>query len=234
MDYKGFFALLQEVYKTGGIFSLIAMAIMFIVLVIFYEFVKTIIAKGNFPTFKKKIQLKDHVVFEKLDSIINYQIGNLKIACPLRNKIFKRILTLRFEVMKGLFEKETKRDLDITQEQLCIVWKTFMARLESEWCEKVLAIGLPQIIITRFYELRENINKAIDEIINNLCMRSGDVEETVSFIFDIIISLETSSLFTAGAAINSLNGALSTIEFEGMKCMKCNNGKCILKAVEHG
>jgi len=122
----------------------------------------------------------------------------------------------------------------MTQEQLCIVWKTFMARLESEWCEKVLAIGLPQIIITRFYELRENINKAIDEIINNLCMRSGDVEETVSFIFDIIISLETSSLFTAGAAINSLNGALSTIEFEGMKCMKCNNGKCILKAVEHG
>jgi hypothetical protein len=61
-------------------------------------------------------------------------------------------------------------------------------------------------------------------------MRSGDVEETVSFIFDIIVSLETSSLFTAGAAINSLDGALSNIEFKGTKCMQCNNGKCILKA----
>jgi hypothetical protein len=232
MDYKELFSLLGEIYKTGGIFSLLSVMIFIIALVIIYESIKTFILSGKFPSFKKKkYNLGNHVIFERLSSIIDYQIGNLKINCPLRDKVFKRILVLRFEIMKELFEEEAKKNCNnISQEQLCVIWKTFLAKLESEWCEKIKAIGTPPIVIIKFYELRESITKAIDELTNNLCVRSGDTEETVSFIFDIIVSLETSSLFTAGAAINSLNGELSNIEFEGIKCMKCNGGKCKFKS----
>jgi hypothetical protein len=234
MDYKELFALLEGAYKAHGLLSFLSVLISILCFVFIYELIKAVISTGKLPAIfnrKHKRPLGSHAVFERLNSIIDYQIGNLKINCPLRNKVFKRILIVRFEIMRDLLKEEAARDFDeITQEQLGIIWKTFLARLENEWCEKTKLIGIPSVVVSKFYELRENIARAVDEITNNLCVRSGDTEETVSFIFDIIVSLETSSLFTAGAAINSLNGELSNVEFEGAKCMKCNDGKCIFKA----
>lgn len=226
------FVFFSEVYKNGGILSLISVGIFILALLTMYEIMKTAIVKWKFPSFKKKKSqpLVKHHIFNKLDSIIEYQIDNIRIDCPLRNKIFKKILIIRFELMKKLFMDEATRDFNITQDELTNIWKTFFAKLECQWYDKVDEIGLPYVIIKKFSELRSNIDVAIYEILNNLCMRPGDVEETVSFIFDVLSSIEISSLFTAGEAINSLNGELSGVEFEGVKCMHCHNNTCVMKA----
>jgi hypothetical protein len=38
--------------------------------------------------------------------------------------------------------------------------------------------------------------------------------------------METTCIFTAGEALNALNGEISAVEFEGEKCHKCTNKKC--------
>ena len=88
-------------------------------------------------------------------------------------------------------------------------------------------IGIPESAILKFHEFHQNIQDVINDLVGNLCVRGGVSNiETISLIFEIIGCMEVSALFSAGDALNNINGEITNIQFEGVKCLKCDRPKC--------
>lgn len=222
-----FYDILLELYNSLGLTMILLLFILGGVFILLYKMIEVFIikfAEGRFNfSFKKgKTNLSNHIALDKLDSIINYQIDSIHIPCSVRSKIFKRILTLRFETIKELLVEMSKKDWDMGRDSLKIVWDNFFANLETTWDRKADQANVPKIIISKFYTLRKETSKVLRDVVSNNCLRSGrDIQESVSIIFDTIVTIESSSLFTIADTLNTLNGEISNITFEGQNCEKC-------------
>ncbi len=225
------FKIVGQIYKDHGVISVIVFTSVILMMFIIYEVIKMTALKildGKIPfMMDKKINLENHTVFAKLDSIINYQIQNIIIPCPLRMKMFKILLTLRMQCIKEELTEQSKKSWDISREDLRIIWKSFFAKIDFKWNEKAKTSGIPEVVVTKFMEFHKDVYKVLTDLVENLCVRSGtSLTESVSIIFEVIGSLEISSLFTASDALNYLNGEINNINFQGTNCDNCNILKC--------
>ena len=221
--------ILYELYQAFGPTTIIVIILIAGILILCYKMLEVFGTKfmesrlkGSFG--RKKVDLTNHIALNKLDSIINYQVNSIHIECPLRSKIFKTIMQLRFKIIKDLMTDMSKKDWDISREVLSVIWDNFFANLETTWDREVDRLGVPKIVLTRFYDTRSDISKSLRDLTRNFCQRDDpDIKESVSIIFDIIVSIETSSLYIITSVLHSLNGELSNARFEGAECQSCAN-----------
>jgi len=234
-------SIIVQVYQQHGIFAFLGFLAILLLLFAAYEIVKAIgsrIIEKGFKWWKsgEKIDLQKHSVFQKLDSMINHQIPNVHIECPLRDKIFKKILIIKIKNLKKNMEEMAKREWKVSNEDMRVAWDSFFARVEYEWTNEAKAATIPNIAIQKFLSNQESVSKVITDLITNLCV-SGRLyennEEKISTIFEVLGSMEISSIFSAGESLNSLNGEISTLTFEGEKCHNCQT-KCPIKRQTDG
>jgi hypothetical protein len=219
--------IIAELYNSLGLTTFIIIVFIIGLLILLYKMAEIFVIKFAESRFKVSLKknrsnLSKHIALDKLDSVINYQIDSIHMPCPLRSRIFKRILIMRFETIKELLEAMTTKDWDITRDALKIVWEDFFANVETTWDRKVDQARIPKVVISRFYEMRSPTNKVLRELTANMCLRSNrDIKESISIIFDTIVTIETSSLYTIADTLGSLNGEISNTTFEGVSCQNC-------------
>lgn len=235
-------SLVLGIYREYGLASLLIVAFLVIIIILFYVLMRGLITKITegkikisdvFSFFgikhKVNIDLEKHSIFAKLDTMITYQIPNIYIECPLRNKIFKRILHIRTTTLKKLIEAESKKDWEISLDEIKIIWSAFFSRFDFEWVNEAKTAGLPPVVIGKFIEHNAPIKNVLVNLIENLATVGRiyqNNKERIATIFEVIGSMETTSIFTAGEALNALNGEVSEAEFDGEKCHKCSAKKC--------
>jgi hypothetical protein len=219
--------LVSRVYQDHGLITALSAIAAILIMLTAYEILKILFLKyiDNFIPFgkkKKKIKLEQSSAFKRLDSIIDHQIPNMPMPCPLRKLIFSKILITRSLKLKQLLLDETKRSWEISREDVRIIWDAFFAKLSYEWSIEARSKNVPDVAISKFVDFHKDNEKVMRDLVENLCIRSsGSIVESVSLIFEVIGCMEVSALFSAGDALNNLNGQISSLEFEGVSCLKC-------------
>lgn len=221
LNFNGILELLSLIYKTDGLYPFLFVVLLMIIAIVIYKYSELIINKFLLKKKSVKINLKEHIIFSKIESLINHVIKSMHINCPLRNKVFKKILIIRFQIMLKLLKEQSEIPNDVESDVLKLSWETFFAKLENEWYDEVIRIGVPKIVITKYYEFRKGFTAILSDTVGTLCYKENTLE-AMSFIFDIINGMEVASLPITYKTVDDLNGELSSIEFEGTKCCQCD------------
>jgi len=230
-------SVIVQVYQQHGIFAFLGLMVILLTLFAAYEVIKAIGSKiidKRFKWWKKdeKFDLSAHSVFQKMDSMINHQIPNMQMDCPLRDKIFKKLLTIRAKTLKKNLQEMAKKQWSVSSEDMRVAWDSFFARVEYEWTNEAKVSGIPIIAIQRFIANNEGVSKVVTDLVSNLCT-SGRMydhnEEKIETIFEVLGSMEVSSIFSATDTLDSLNGEISNLTFEGEQCHHCQ-AKCPVTA----
>jgi len=240
VDIDALLGLVSKLLDRYGPVKTFGIATMLILLFALYEVGKLTtskLLKGKLRFFKAKPQiiLTSHSVFTKLDSMIQHQIPSLYLNCPLRARIFKKMLTVRTSVLKDGLMDMAKKEWKVPVDDIKIAWDAFFAKIDYDWTVAARNAGIPLVAVQRFKAFKENVNKVVIDLVTNLCL-VGSIYETqqerIAVIFEVLGSMEVSSLFSAGKALDSLNGEISNLTFDGVKCLGCNTN-CQYKTGKH-
>ena len=235
--------LLKKIYEgsglTGILLTLVVVATVFGVIRIIEHVVVNYFKnkKIEIPFFGSKksrhTSLKKHPAFQQYDRLINFRAMNLQINCPLRKKIFTKLLVIKMTATKSALEElvNMKEDELITLNLRELVnaaqWKAAFA-FETN----AKQAGLPDVAISRFKEKYD----PYFEMINNTILDTasaviyGDNLERLTVCIELCASLESAAVIAVEQAIDSLNGELSKVTFEGTSCLHCNPCKAHLNA----
>jgi hypothetical protein len=148
-------SLVLAIYREYGLASLIFVVFMAVIIILFYVLMRGLVIKITegkiklsdiFSFFKANkhlnIELEKHSIFSKLDTMLNYQIPNIYIECPLRSKVFKKLLAIRLSVLKKLIDLESKKDWEISLDEIKIIWTAFFSRFEFDWVARVAGLHI--------------------------------------------------------------------------------------------
>lgn len=233
--------LLKKIYEgsglTGILITLVVLTTVFGVIRIIEHIVVNYFKnkKIDIPFFGNKktrhTSLKKHPAFQQYDRLINFRAMNLQINCPLRKKIFTKLLVIKMTATKSALEElvnmkeEELSSLNLRELVNAAQWKAAFA-LETN----AKQAGLPDIAISRFKEKYDPYFEMINNTVLDISTATiyGDNIERLNVCIELIVALESTSLVAIEQALDSLNGELSKVTFEGTSCLHCNPCKAHL------
>ena len=183
--------------------------------------------RTKFPELygKKKLKLSKHVVFSKLDTLLNYRISNIHIICPLRSKIFTDLLTYRVTAVRDVLMDFVKADVDaMAQADFRQAVADRLQAIEYAWTAKSLKEGIPAVALDRFKEYNSKWANTLDEIILDQCLVTTAYQhnsDRLDSILDMIGSFEVHCFSDVEKALASINGELSGAVYKGAQCFNC-------------
>lgn len=185
---------------------------------------------------KRKIELEDHDIFNRLNLSLEHKIPKIKIRCPLRKRVFKKVLITQHETLKRSLKKISSQEIKkMSNEQHRKFWENLLdtnASVFEEWCEKD---GIPEIAFRKFQDFNafneELMRKTMYQICDAEMIYDSSLEKACA-IMDFMSAVMDISLLSAEKTIDSLNGELSTESFEGISCTCCTDGCEVMKAHE--
>lgn len=226
---------LKIIWNTGGIVGVLSITLLLMMLMIVSYLTKDYLdtisekVKKYFNKTKQK-DLEKHDLFSYLNVIISHQIHILDIKCPLRNKVFKKLLEIKLsnlrdsllDLIKNI--KENNEDVELKS-----LFDTIFIQHNHNWVKIAKQNNLPDIAITKFQDFYTNYSKPLETIIQDLTSSDNilvdDKNQMLNIIFEVIKAMVLSSLLAAEKTLNTLNGELSSVVFEGEKCRHCGT-KC--------
>ena len=236
--------LIDKVYAKNGIMGAVTIIIGFAFLIAIWEIIKGIsaaIANGKiafniqskFPSLGKiflfksnDIDLTKHLIFAKYDLLTN-KTHSAKVKCPLRKKIFQRLMIVRLQSHKDQSLQLIKEDFNqVDHDAFKILVMAFLAKSHLDWTSKALTLSLPDVVLSKIDDKLKDMRIFAETFICNVCDSTRFYEnniEKLSMILDLLAVLEESSVSTLEKVIDSMNGEVSKIEFEGTKCCNCDD-----------
>jgi len=189
--------------------------------------------KIKFSIGVKHVNLEKHVVFSKLDTLINYRIANMHMQCPLRTKIFADLLTFRMTALRDILKDFVKTDVDsLSAADFRQAMADRLQAMEFTWTAKALHEGMPAIALDKFKEYNDRWGGPVTNIILDQCLITTAYQtntERLDSILDMIGSFEIHCFSDVEKAVASINGELSGVSYKGMVCQDCSDD-CTLKA----
>jgi hypothetical protein len=229
---EGIWKLLHTIYVGSGMAGLAAFGILLLVFITIYETTRALITRffsssRHIGMFKKvnRRDLKNHAIFNRYAALIKYRVPQLHIKCPLRKRIFIKLLEIRLEAARDMIRIFVEHDLPKCSEAgLKDMLSTMMMASSVEWQTRAISAGIPMIAIDCFRDRNAVYADLVDKTVMDICgliTAYADINDKVDTILDIIGSMENSCLVAMEQTLDALNGELSKATFEGIKCMKC-------------
>lgn len=223
------FDFIRGVWDKAGFMGLFAVTIMASIIIVAgaigKDFVMAVIKWLKTRWQPVDEGLLKHELFSHLKLIIDHQIPILEIKCPLRNKIFKRLLEIKFRDMLLCLTEVAKRfeedeDIDIKS-----AFTALFIEHNHRWTETAKLAGLPEAAISKFNNFYNAYSKPLESIVQDLSssqkLLADKRHQKIYIILDIIKSMIIASLLAAEKTLNSLNGEITSVVFEGERCRQC-------------
>jgi len=222
--------ILVHLHQTLGIGGLIVGLIILGLSVLCYEIFKHFVMlfiNTKFPNFHKKKNPLKSVFFDKMNILIYYKVPRLSIWCPLRRKIFKKMLRICFETWKSCAQdKAIQPEVDrFNSEEYMNFWKNFIYKTTDTWEDVALKDGIPEIAIEKYREVHKKTIGLIIGVVEQICssvkVYDSNTEKTIA-ILDFTAILLDMALIDAETTVMQINGELSKITYEGLQCQQCD------------
>lgn len=229
MDALG--ALLLKIYNDIGLVPLLVLAILSLG---GYELVRAggtylrgmLTARVNriFPT-RNKARLSHHVIFSKLDTLLNYRVKNMHISCPLRFRIFSDLLEIRITTVKETLKDFSTVELDgLSQADFRQAVADRLQAIAFLWSSKAVVAGIPMAALEKFKDQNERWSSVLDMVLLDQCLVTTTYQtntERLDTIFDMIGSLEIHCFSDVEKSLGELNGEISSVTYKGITCNGC-------------
>ena len=221
-------------FENYGLKGLVFMAFLLVFAYLLYDFGKRCnIRFLNRFNKCRHIAPQKSVAFGKLDNMILYRIGRMRVLCPLRKCIFSKILTIQLTMLRETLMEAAKTDVNrMGREEFQNFWINALNKCFSTFEEKCRTSKLPEIALNKFDQINEN-NEALIKVVAYQICDSDSIYDTNSeksvAIIDFVGAISDTFLITAEKTISGMNGRLSLTSFEGMTCNECRPD-CPLRA----
>jgi hypothetical protein len=225
---------LLKQYQGFGFIGLFAMVMLAICGLIMYDSGRFMVRKYIMRKWKGRLPHPvDHRVFKSIELMIEARIPAMRIFCPLRKKIFAKLLRILLLNLKASLEKIAKEDVNrMTNEEFRNYWENVLIKIFASAEIEMKEGGLPMLAIRKFREQ--------NAVVEDILMRHMFMTCSSETIYDN--NMEKSSVILTGVelaieaimqaverAIDTINGELSSVTFEGMSCQECREG-CPLRS----
>ena len=158
----------------------------------------------------------------RIEGMLKYSVPKMRIHCPLRKAIFIKLLQTKFrttlDAMKEVASKEVdKMSSDEFSTYIIVKTEETLAKFEKE----VLEAGVPQVALDKFHECNsgnENIVKNVMQTINQSKNIFQSNKEKTLVLFSIVEVVAQTAMVAAEETIDTLNGQLTNINFNGTQC----------------
>lgn len=158
-----------------------------------------------------------HPYFDKIDRIIDIKLPITSIGGPVRTEIFRDILTIYYKTSKEKINELLKQDVTLDN-FLTENYRTANAIIK-ESNEKMLASGIPEVVVRKFNEWNNGRNEYILSAISDI--DSSNVFSTVVEKQYTVLSTYVNSsnfiLMDAEKTLKSLNGDLTGTTYKNKK-----------------
>lgn len=247
-DIMGFKGVFLSIYAKFGFLGVFGILILALIIFVIYEIIRYTIVKHlqedkqlfldkvhNF-IFKKTINdinLLNHPTFHRFNLFLQTGSLNLMIQCNLRKKLIIDMFLYRVEntnkILKDFF-KNTKVE-DIPNNQIKCTIEALLTQIDINWEQTLEQKKFPVCAVNKFKELILPIRNSFYYMVAEIFSGENPVFENntqkFSMLLDIIGSSEYSTILFASRAIMDLNGQISQLEYNGVKCNNC--GYCKFK-----
>lgn len=224
------FTFIKEVWAVAGFLGLLAVTLMASVIIVAAalgkDFVMALFKKLQDRWNKTKVvNFAEHTIFYHLKLMIDHQIPVIDIRCPLRNRIFKKLLDIKLKDFRTCVEALTNRFTQDDDLDLSVAFIAMFIEHNHNWTESAKRAGVPEAAITKFNEFYNAYSKPLESIVQDLASSQkllvNNKAEKLNIILDIIKSMIVASYLASEKTLNSLNGEISSVVFEGEKCRNC-------------
>jgi hypothetical protein len=227
---------LITMYRETGFWGIVSATLISFLLVAGYELIRGImrqVLEKRLPGIFAKPDHTKSGFFSLIDILIYFKIPRMTIPCPLRRKIFSRLLVSYFTAFRDRArEKINLRDLDkLSPEELDGFWKTFIYTSVDRAEEAAIKDGIPAIAIEKYRVRFDKTLKLIILTSEQICGSSNvydsNSEKTLAIMNFLGIFLDL-ALVDANETMMEINGELSQEEYAGVRCSLCRQ-ECVHK-----
>jgi CheY-like chemotaxis protein len=209
-------------FMTGGAFSLVMIA---------YHLGKASIQPILDKIFKKRNKtppLSEHLIFKKYDFIRDTKLPQIKLKCPLRRKIFTRLISIRLQShKKSATDFVNGGDYSgLTSEELKLVVREFVYGAKNTWMLAAHNANIPEIVLRKYSDRTADMKSIIHDAIDTICASTTIYPSNLhklNGIFDLLMTLEEHLYVFLEQVLDTLNGELSKVEYEGFGCANCDD-----------
>lgn len=189
------------------------------------------IHKYLFYTNKEEYEqnLEEHVIFKKIEALLEVRLDHICTSCNLRRVIFQKIFKIRMKLLLEALREIIKKDINVYNIEIFHQEILFMLqKVNNDWKTECLEEGIPDFVIqqveSQIKPYRKVYFKQIERIMENSYLYYNNKERMIA-VFDILIPLHEMILNETEHVLSSFNGELKGKTICGASCQDC--AKCV-------
>lgn len=173
--------------------------------------------------------MNNHILFKKLNYLLNSRLPYLNTDCPVRKALFQKIAETRVALFTAKWKDFIGTKInDLTPQEFKIKVLDTINKTHLEINEKCLKDGVPKFMIEKVDERVKHVREAFLNQIKGYCfsqyLYSDNIDRLIA-IFDLLIVYEEYFLGEFESMLDSCNGEINGTSYNGVSCMNCD--KCV-------
>lgn len=180
------------------------------------------------PRPASKLDLKNIPAFRRYKSLIQHKEAMFSnIKCPLRRHLMRDFFEMYFKVSLECYERFVNEcDVnEIPMDQLRNTMETLLLEVDTKWREALKLRSFPLAVIQHYKTKEEDKRKYISGFVIDLVSGASylmpDNASRFLQFFETVSSLDNTVLLVLERTVMEMNGAISSLSYEGEKCNKC-------------
>jgi hypothetical protein len=215
------FNALFEVYGHAGAFGVLLFAIVGVFVYPAFVYYKKWIDSN---ISGKRMDLTKSISILRIENMLHHTVPRLRIYCPLRKAIFVKILTIKIQVSLEILKELAIKDLNkMNHETFLMVMQEALEGSFLEAERRMVNAGIPQAALEKFSEMNAINENMIKKTISNICLSERIFDNNVekaAIIFNMCEVVASTMLVAAEQTIDSLNGQLTGVVFNDIRCLE--------------
>ena len=229
-----------EAIKNYGVITSIVTTIVFVLFVIFFNQLLGKLYKilpsslSNSRLFSSIIKMKErnlsrHIIFKKLNYLLNSRLPYLNTTCPLRKAFFQKVEETRINLFTDMWREFIKTNFnELTPQEFKLKVLDEINKTHLRINEKCLNEGVPKFLLEQLDERVHKVREAFLNQIKGYCfsqyLYSDNIDRLIA-IFDLLIVYEEYFLGEFESMLDSFNGEINGTSYNGVSCLNCE--KCV-------
>lgn len=170
--------------------------------------------------------LAEHIVFGKIQNLINVRLHMVNTVCPVREKLFTRIMTLRSQAFINGFREfiKTKWFKKLDSEVFLLKINELFQEIFDRWWDDCIREGVPAWLLVTFANKIDEHSirwpKQLAVLCNSTYLYQDNIDRMYS-IMSMTYENEEYYLSLLESILDETNGELKKIKFQGVECQHC-------------
>ena len=222
--------LIDLFFKINGQYGLLAAALVIAVVIFFLLSTKAAIryiVHNLFPFAKKDPKnLQKHQCFIQLDHFLTYTINRLNVQCPIREKLFKDIMSKHIHSIKEkLFEFIQTDVMSLTPQELAYKMDEIILDSINHTNQQLIAEDhTPEFVLRAMDEKLAPVLQLHHNQIKLYCYNHYLYSNNVAKIWAILDLVPIAVEYYMNIlemSLSEFNGDIKRLNYKGVKCKKC-------------